>query len=118
MITNDNRLETIFAAALVKGSREERAAYCDEACAGNAELRLRLEALLKAHDDAGNFLERPVAGAGVTTGLPAVEGIDRDGLPLPREGSGTRIGPYKLLQQIGEGGMGTVWMAEQEQPIR
>jgi WD40 repeat protein/serine/threonine protein kinase len=112
------RLEAIFAAALAKASLPERAAYLDDACAGHAELRRRLDALLKAHDDAGSFLERPAAGEGITTGLPAGRWIDPDAPPPLAEGPATRVGPYKLLQQIGEGGMGVVFMAEQEAPIR
>jgi serine/threonine protein kinase/WD40 repeat protein len=111
MIPDANRLEAIFASALAKASLQERAAYLDEACAGDAELRRRLEALLEAHDKAGSFLEKPAAAEVVTTDLP--------GRPAgAAEGPGTRIGPYKLLQQIGEGGMGVVYMAEQEHPVK
>ncbi len=107
MTADPNRLEAIFAAALARPSLPERAAYLEEACAGDLELRRRLEALLEAHDRAGSFLEKPPAD-GVTTDLPE---------PVA-EGPGTRIGPYKLLQQIGEGGMGVVFMAEQHAPVR
>jgi WD40 repeat protein/serine/threonine protein kinase len=111
------RVEAIFTAALTKASLEERACYLDEACAGDAELRRRIEALLKAYDDAGSFLQSPAASEGgisnSTTG-PRREPSDR----ASPEGPGTRIGPYKLLQQLGEGGMGIVYMAEQEQPVR
>ncbi len=85
----------------------ERAAYLDEACAGDAALRQRVEELLQARDEAGDFLESPAA---VPPGgaVPAV----------PAEKLGDRIGRYKLLQQIGEGGCGVVYMAEQEEPVR
>src|SRR5438034_64171 len=86
----------------------ERAAFLDAACAGDADLRAGVEALLKAHADAEGFLEKPIESP--TT-------IMRE-TTSHLEGPGTHIGPYKLLQQIGEGGMGVVYMAEQEAPFR
>jgi serine/threonine protein kinase/WD40 repeat protein len=70
-------------------------------------LRQRVEALLRQHDQAGGFLERP-AVAGLVTAHEAPVG----------EGPGMVVGPYKLLQQIGEGGFGVVFLAEQQQPVR
>jgi serine/threonine protein kinase/tetratricopeptide (TPR) repeat protein len=97
----------LFAAALEIGDPAERSAYLDRACCGDDALRARVEALLRAHEQAGSFLAAPpVAG-------PAT--LDA---PKPLEGPGTVIGPYKLLQAIGEGGMGTVYMAEQTVPMR
>src|SRR5262249_15398823 len=85
----------------------DRAAYLDQACAGNPALRGRVEELLRAHDQAGNFLEEnPLWSRAVIANPPITEG------------PGTRIGRYKLLQLIGEGGMGAVYMAEQEQSVR
>src|SRR5262245_28414515 len=96
----------IFKAA-VKLSPERRAAYLEQACGTNLALRQEVESLLRAYDDAGSYLERqptrPVATA--------------DAEPIA-ERPGTVIGPYKLLQQIGEGGMGIVFMAEQTQPVQ
>ena len=87
----------------------ERAAYLDEACAGDAALRQRVEELLQASDAAGDFLESPAAvPPNGTVRVPAT----------PTEKPGDRIGRYKLLQQIGEGGCGVVYMAEQEEPVR
>src|SRR5881397_2621771 len=85
----------------------ERAAFLDRACAGDEDLRRRIEALLKSNDRAGAFLEQPpeVVGEGR---IKAAGG----------EKPGDRIGHYKLLQQIGEGGCGVVFMAEQEEPVR
>jgi serine/threonine protein kinase len=89
--------KAIFFAALDQPSSAERLRYVDEACGSNSQLRSRVEQLLAAHDQAGQFL----GGSGATINTP-----------LP-ERPGTQIGPYKLLQQIGEGGCGVVYMAEQ-----
>jgi serine/threonine protein kinase/Tfp pilus assembly protein PilF len=97
--------ESIFINAVQKQTPEERDVYLDEACANNAELRQSVELLLKAHDKAGHFLQ------GVPRNDPTMDQSDR-------QGPGMVIGPYKLLQPIGEGGMGTVYMAEQTQPVR
>ena len=98
----------IFAEALAKTSPEQLATFLDEACAGDAELRGRVDALLAAHERAGSFLEAPPQG--FTIGLPAAVQL--------AERPGSVIGPYKLLEQIGEGGMGVVFMAEQLRPVR
>jgi serine/threonine protein kinase/WD40 repeat protein/gas vesicle protein len=99
---------SIFASAVERPSPEERAAFLDTACGSDAELRGRIEALLRAHDEAGGFLrDRPTAREPVAT-------IDQPA----GEGPGSVIGPYKLLEQIGEGGFGVVYMAEQTQPVR
>ena len=79
-------------------------AFLAQACAGNGELRRDIERLLRAHERAGNFLQ----------GNPRSATIDH---PVG-EGPGTVFGPYKLLEQIGEGGFGVVFMAEQQQPVR
>jgi eukaryotic-like serine/threonine-protein kinase len=95
----------------------ERAAYLDEACAGNAELRLRVEQLLRASDEAGGFLQDPAPGAQ----RPMDASTPRETMQItsaPGEKPGDRIGRYKLLQPIGEGGCGVVYMAEQEEPVR
>jgi serine/threonine protein kinase len=97
--------ESLFAQALEIGSANERAAFLDRACGDNAALRAGVEALLRAHQRSGDLLDLPESAAGTTT-LPS------------REAPGTVLGPYKLLEQIGEGGMGTVWMAEQTDPIQ
>jgi eukaryotic-like serine/threonine-protein kinase len=86
---------------------EERARYLDQACGGDAPLRAEVDSLLDASVRAGSFLNAPVPLAGVSATCDT-----------PLEVPGTQIGPYKLLQQIGEGGMGVVYMAEQLQPVR
>jgi serine/threonine protein kinase len=102
-VTPDAKL--IFLEAIEKDSPEELARYLDEACQDDAALRSRVEQLLQAHQNAGKFL-----------GGSAIGGATIDQPPL--EKPGTVIGPYKLLQQIGEGGMGTVYMAEQSHPVQ
>jgi len=100
-------IKSIFSEAIEKKDAEERAAYLDKACGNNAALRAKVEALLKAHQQAGSFLNAPPFDPNVTL----------DTSPLT-EGPGTIIGRYKLLEQIGEGGFGVVYMAEQQEPIR
>jgi WD40 repeat protein/serine/threonine protein kinase len=98
-----NVVESIFITALEKETPEARAAYLAEACAGDANLRRCVERLLSAHARADSILP----------GLPV------PGEPPPiEERPGSVVGPYKLRQQLGEGGFGVVFMAEQEQPVR
>ncbi|MDX2132961.1 MAG: serine/threonine-protein kinase [Planctomycetota bacterium] len=98
--------------------RAEREAYLDTACGGDAVLRAEVEALLRAHDGAANFMASPTAdssaGAMLTVVTPSAAATVDGGL---REGPGSRIGPYKVLQLIGEGGFGSVFMAEQAKPV-
>jgi serine/threonine protein kinase/tetratricopeptide (TPR) repeat protein len=98
-------LDTVFCAAIDIPLPEERSAYLDRACGGDAELRRQIDRLIAAHFRAGDFLDGPAAAPAQT--------VDQ-----PTGGPGSSVGPYKLLQQIGEGGMGTVFMAEQIEPVR
>ena len=103
------RLMEIFSEAVELTSTAQRAAYLDRACGGDRALQCRVEGLLGAHAQADRFLESPAPA-------PTAD-ANPDGLPAP-ECLGTTIGPYKLLEQIGEGGMGVVYVAEQAQPMR
>src|SRR5262245_38479876 len=105
MTDADRHLMTLFANALELPPGPEREAYLPNACASDAPLRARLDGLLLAHDQAGRFLEQ--APAGPTGDWDCLAGA-----------TGAVIAErYKLLEEIGEGGMGTVWMAEQFEPV-
>ncbi|HEX4072328.1 MAG TPA: protein kinase, partial [Planctomycetaceae bacterium] len=99
-------IDEIYLAALEKPTLREQSAYLDEACAGDEEMRQRVERLLRVQPHIGDFLESPAPEIAVTV-------IDSF-----TERPGSVIGPYKLLEQIGEGGFGIVFMAEQQSPIR
>ncbi len=100
-------INLIFLEAVEKSTTKERAAYLDDVCRDNVELRADLESLLRAHEKSGGFLEAPVFESEVTL----------DSSPI-YEVPGTTICRYKLLEKIGEGGMAVVYMAEQREPIK
>src|SRR5436853_7351177 len=100
--------ETIFAATL-QLPPEERAAYLQQRCGRDDALRHRIEVLLNAAEQSGAFLEEPAAPTLSQTRTASVQLAEKPG---------DRIGRYKLLQQIGQGGCGVVYMAEQEEPVR
>jgi serine/threonine protein kinase/tetratricopeptide (TPR) repeat protein len=97
--------EAIFEQARERSNLRERAAFVAQACAGDDALRCRVLELLAAHDASQGPLDAPPPGLAVTQ------------VSAP-ERPGTQIGTYKLLQQIGEGGMGVVYMAEQHEPVK
>ena len=107
MSTTTPDVRSIFGRALEIESPDERTAFLSEACVANPVLRAEVEDLLCAMAGAGEFMNRPVPPGSATSSHALI-----------LEGPGTRIGHYRLLQPIGEGGMGVVYMAEQEQPLR
>jgi hypothetical protein len=106
MTANPKRDVEIFAEA-IQLPTEQRIVFLDRVCAGDKDLRQRIEALLRSNDRAGDFMEEPPTGS-LSEGRARIAG----------EKPGDRVNRYKLLQQIGEGGCGVVFMAEQEEPIR
>jgi len=98
--------EQLFHRASELKDPDKRAAYLDEACAGNAELRTQVDALLKWDSEAGGFMDLPDRDPNATREAPLIADM-----------TGTEIGRYQLLEKIGEGGMATVYMAEQRHPI-
>ena len=106
MKVEPGQVKSIFLHAVENCARGEWGAYLDQACGENAELRRRVMILLEAHETADSLIELPEPTAKLGAGF--ADSKQRD----------TVIGPYKLLQSIGEGGMGTVYMAEQTQPVR
>jgi serine/threonine protein kinase/tetratricopeptide (TPR) repeat protein len=102
-------VESILAAAVEIASEAERRRYVEQACGSDADLTRRVQELVDDHFQAGSFLERPAR---------EVSGSRADSDPPVTECAGTVVGSYKLLEQIGEGGFGVVFMAEQQQPIR
>jgi eukaryotic-like serine/threonine-protein kinase len=96
----------LFIGALRITDLAERAQWLDVECGGDASLRRRIDVLLGAYDHAGSLLESPPLDGGPTQDQPVEEQI------------GAAIGPYKLLEQIGEGGFGVVYLAEQTTPVR
>jgi WD40 repeat protein len=103
MSAEQDKLRKIFSEALVRSSPEERERYVADACVSDPELRRQVDSLLLAHAQAGDFLHQNVIA-------PQASSIG--------EAPGNIIGRYKLLQQIGEGGFGVVFMAEQQEPVR
>src|SRR5437763_941132 len=99
-------LRAVFCEALGRKKPQDQAEYLDQACQGRPEVRARVEALLRANDEASGFLQEPSDSLAATIDKPLTEGPS------------TVIGPYTLREQIGEGGMGLVFVAEQTHPVR
>jgi hypothetical protein len=121
MSVSISREKTVFYAALDVADPAQRGQYLDQACASDAELRVAVEGLLAVHADSEQFFDDCASSVMV---LPAAELESAAALtaalcgPLFEEKPGTIIGHYKLLQKIGEGGCGLVYLAEQAEPVR
>src|SRR5262245_27986596 len=101
-----SRARDIFSEAIEHHPAQQWPAFLDSACDGDEPLRRQVERLLDAYDGLSNFMAQPAAGGtAIFTGALT-------------EGAGTTVGPYKLREQIGEGGMGIVYVADQERPVR
>jgi WD40 repeat protein/serine/threonine protein kinase len=105
----------LFIQAIQIEDSAARTVYLDQACGADAALRQRVDALLNAFEQAGSFLQHAAADPP----SPRVSKGQAKTIDEPvSEGPGTIVGPFKLIEQIGEGGMGTVWMAQQTVPVK
>ena len=119
MSAASEREKALFEGALQLPA-DKRSGYLEAACGGNSDLRAHVDSLLKALEQAGPFLEVPPEAAQALPAAPP-QAAHNSTIKLEfaaSEKPGDRIGRYKLLQSIGEGGCGVVYVAEQEEPVR
>src|SRR5580765_4542549 len=111
MPENTNHEDDLFEAALLRSPGPERTAFLDGECRGDPDFRARVEMMLEGHLNAKDFLEILPDGVAPERKIASPETVGLEQL-------GSSIGPYKLLQKLGEGGCGLVYLAEQNQPVR
>ncbi len=107
MTSGDSELDRIFSTALTCPTPEALGDFLDHACEGTPETRSRVEALIRAHENSGDFLDEP-----------AVSPERAPNQEAPAELPGSRVGPYRIVERLGEGGYGVVYLAQQEEPVR
>src|SRR5881296_2297681 len=113
------RERELFLGTLEKDDPAERAAFLEAACGGDQSLRWRVEELLREEQAVGGFLEAPaISGVPAAASLASLRPGGTALIVSDTEKPGDRLSHYKLLQQIGEGGCGVVYLAEQETPVR